>query len=254
VTKPKAADSAKEPLEDSARERAEFQLAHALPPAARSPRWHRSFNALQRRELARLGVTTDQKSRLERILPAIAYYTAQGPRLADARKPLAQLAKDARRAGSALRTLLEAHDDEARQESRQRMLEAIENLHPERCEVDPQRVSFFNRYDHREPEALRMLAALQDLETAANHAVARMPEAQTREVAHPYPVGLIEAALVAADGPQFKVSASPGTPFIDVVQACYAAARAANPGPLRAIRAYLRERNASPEKQDASRC
>jgi hypothetical protein len=253
MPKRKAVDSAKESLEDSARERAEFQLAHALPPAARSPCWHRSFDAPQHSELARLGVTTDQKSRLERILPAIAYYTAQGPKLADVRKPLAQLAKDARKAGSALRTLLEAHD-EARQEGRLRLLQAIEKLHPERCEVDPGRVSFFNRYDHREPEALRMLAALQDLETVANHAVARMPGAQTRAVAHPYPVGLIDAALVASDGPEFRVSASPGKPFFDVVAACYAAARAANPEPLLAIRAYLRERNASAQKQEASRC
>lgn len=228
-------------------EQAEFLLAHALPPAARTARWRRSFTALLRSDLARLGVTTDQQQRLERILPAIAYYAARGPTLTNVRAPLEQVAKGAHRVAQALRTLLEARD-EAGQESRMRMLEAIEALHPERCELDPARVSFYERYDHREPEALRMLAALQDLEEAAKHAVARMPESQTHPVAHAYPVRLIDAALVVEGAPIFRVTASDETPFRNVVTACYIAAGAANTDPLRAIRAYLSERNARPEK------
>jgi nucleotide-binding universal stress UspA family protein len=228
-------------------EQAEFMLAHALPPAARITRWRRNFTLPQRRELHRLGVTTDQTERLQRILPAIAYYAAQGPKLADVRAPLKQVRKDAHAAAQALRTLLEGRD-EARQEGRMRILQAIEVLHPERCEVDSARVSFFALYDHREPEALRILEALQALEAVAKHAVARIPKSQTRPVAHPYPVGLIEAALMVPGAPAFRVSASPGTPFRDVVAACYAAASAANTDPLRAIRAYLSECNARSKK------
>lgn len=231
----------------------EWLLAHALPPAARTAQWHRSFAKPQQREFERLGVTPDQVRRLERILPGIAYYVAQGPALAKVRAPLVKLAKDAHKVASALRTLLEAHDElyeirETKEESRLRLLQAIEARHPERCEVDPKRVSFFEKYDHREPEALRMLAVLDDLEKAAKHAVERMPKEQTHKAAHAYPVRLIVAALEAGGEAAFLISASPGTPFLDVVAACYAAACPTSANPLRAVRAYLHNRNASLKK------
>ena len=227
-------------------EEATHLLAHALPSPARAARWRRTFTVEHRSELRQLGVTDAQAERLERILPAIAYCAAQGPRLADVRAPLVQLGKDAHKAANALRTLLEARD-EARQEGRMRMLETIEALHPERCEVDPARVSFFHSYDHREPEALRMLAALQDLEAVAKRAVERMPKSQTRAVAHHYPVALIDAAL-SVDGPAFTVSASAGSAFRDVATVCFATARQGEAEPLRAIRAYLSARNGSRKK------
>jgi hypothetical protein len=227
-------------------EEAELLLARALPPPARTGRWRRSFTAHQRRELARLDVTTEQEGRLQRILPAIAFFTTQGPKLADVRAHLMQVRKDAHAAAQALRTLLEGRDD-TREEGRIRIFQAIEALHPERCEVDPTQVSVWARYNHREPEAWRMLEALQALEAVAKNAVARMPKSQTRPIAHPYPVSLIKAAMTVPDAPAFRVSASPGTPFRDVVATCYAAAGAANTDPLRAIRAYLREHNASPK-------
>lgn len=224
-------------------EQAAFLLAHALPPEARKDCWQRKFTRAHRSDLKRLGVTDTQAERLARILPAIAYYGTPGPSLAAARTPLVILAADAHKAAAALRVVLEGRD-EAMQESRGRLLQAIESLHPERCEVDPARVSFFHRYDHREPEASRLLAALQDVEKAAEHALARMPKAQTRAVAHPYPVALIDAAL-SVDGQPFRVSASAESKFRRVAALCYVAA--GHGEPLRAIRAYLRERNASPE-------
>ncbi len=224
-------------------EQAAFVLAHVWAPRRVEERWKRTFTDKHHRELKRLGLTDAQVERLERILPAIVYYTAKGPRLADARKPLVKLATDAHKAAAALRVVLEGRDD-ATQESRGGLLHAIEALHPDRCEVDPARVSSFHPYDHREPEAQRMLAALQDLKAVAEHAVARMPKAQTRAVAHVWPIKLIDAALTAADGPAVPVSASIASTFREVATLCYDAA--GHGEPLRAIRAYLR--NASPEK------
>lgn len=226
-------------------EQAAFLLSHALPPDARKPKWQRAFAGSHRRELTGLDVSTAQVERLERILPAIACYAATGPRLADARAPLVKVGADADKAAKSLRVMLEGAAD-AMQESRLRFLQAIEALHPERTMVDPQRAGrTFHTYDHREPEALRLLAALQDVVRAAQHAVERMPAEQTRKVAHHYPVALIEAAL-SLDGPQFNVSASPASRFFDVVTACYGAAGQGEP--LRAVRAYLQHRNSSPEK------
>jgi len=222
--------------------RAAFLLKNALPPDARKPCWQRSFTPAHRRELKRLGVTLAQVDRLQRILPAIACYGTAGPSLAAARAPLVKLAADAHKAAAALRVVFEPRDD-AMQESRGRLLQSIEAQHPERCEVDPARVSFFHSYDHREPEALRLLAALHDVEQVARLAADGMPKAQTRLVAHPYPVHLIDAAL-SVDGPAVPVSASPGCPFIEIATLCYAAAGFGEP--LRAIRACLR--NTSPQK------
>ncbi len=227
-------------------EQAALLLAHALPPEARKDCWQRKFTPAHRSDLAHLGVTDTQAERLARILPAIAYYTAQGPSLAAARTPLVKLAADAHKAAAALRVVLEGRD-EAMQESRGRLLQALEALHSERCKVDPARVSFFHRYDHREPEALRMLAALQDVEKAAEHALARMPKAQTRAVAHPYPVALIDAAL-SVDGPSVKPSESAGSPFREIAATCYSSAGVTRGEPLRALRAYLLALNGSPEK------
>ncbi len=224
-------------------QQAQHLLAHALPPDARTDCWRRTFTDAQKRELHRLH-TPAQTERLERILPAIAYYTAQGPRLADARAPLVKLATDAHKAAAALRVLLDA-SDEAMQESRLRLLESIDAQHPERCPVDPARVSFFHRYDRREPEALRLLATLQDVELAASHAVECMPKEQTRAVAHTFPVELIHAAL-SVDGPAVHVSASPACPFIEIATLCYDAAGTGDP--VRAIRAHLRQMQRQPKK------
>ena len=229
-------------------EQAEHLLKHALPPDARKAIWRRTFSADSCRELERLGVTTGQRERLERMLPAVAYYAAPGPRLADARAPLRKLAADAHKAAAALRVVLERRDDAAVVESRRRLLQAIEGRHPERCRLDPARVSTWEPYDHRKPEALRMLAALQDVEDAARHALAAMPKSQTRAAAHPYPVALIDAALVAAGGKVFPPSASPAAPFLGVAAACYAAAGAPTAEPLRPVRAFLSERNGSLKK------
>ena len=230
-------------------EEAAFLLANALPPSARHPRFRRGFNEAQRNELARLGCTPQQAERLQRILPAIAYYSEAGPALADVRATLAQLGKDAHKATSTLRSLLDAPEHElARDEARLRLLEALAAMHPDRCEVNPQRVSTFHRYDSRLDEARRLLAALADVAAAADHARERMRGApQTRAVAHRYPAALIDAAL-SVDGPQVAPSASAGSPFREIAAVCYAAAGATNADPVRAIRDYLRACNSSPEK------
>jgi len=224
-------------------EQAARVLAHALPPDARKPEWRRTFSTDDRAELTRLEVSDAQADRLERILPAIAYYNAQGPSLSAARAPLSKLSAHANKAAAELRLILTDRRP-ARQESRGRLLQSLEMLHPERCEVDASRVTVFHPYDHREPEALRLLAALRDLEQAAQHAIARMPRAQTRRVAHAYPVELIDAAL-SRDGPAFTPSESAGAAFREIVAVCYEAAGVKGE-PLRAIRSYLRALNASP--------
>lgn len=229
-------------------ESAEFLLAHALSPAARHDRFRRSFDASHRKELVRFGVTPAQMERLERILPAIAYYTAQGPRLADVNVLLGRLAKDAHKASTALRTLLDAPEHEqARDEARDLLLDALAEIHPERCEIDPQRVSFFHRYDPRKEEARRLLGALADVESAANRACERSSTAeQTRAKSHAYPVELIDAAL-SVDGPQVPPSESVGSAFFEIAGICYAVARGTSIEPLRAIRAYLSALNSRPE-------
>lgn len=70
---------------------------------------------------------------------------------------------------------------------------------------------------------------------------------QTRTVAHTYPVRLIEAAL-NLHGDVVAPSESEGSPFRVIVEYCYTAANVPNSDPLRAIRAFLQELNASPEK------
>lgn len=228
-------------------ESAEFLLAHALPPAARHDRFRRSFDAHHRRELVRFGVTPAQRERLERILPAIAYYADQGPGLGDVKKLLERLAKDAHAACTALRTLLDAPEHEqAHDEARLRLFEALSELHPGRCEIDPQRVSFFHRYDPREDEARRLLGALADVESAASRARERSPTEQTRARSHAYPVELIDAAL-SLDGPQVPPSESVGSPFFEIAGICYAVARGSGPAPARAIRTYLQALNSRSE-------
>lgn len=233
------------PPDTDPREQAARLLAHALPPSARHPRFARTFTKAQRGDLARLGCTDAQVERLARILPAIARYDAQGPSLAAARAPLRKLAAEAHKAAAALRVVLDAHD-EATQESRTRLLQALAALQPARCEADPERTSLRKRHDGREVEARRLLAAVQDVEQAAQHAIECMPTAQSRAVAHPFPVGLIAAAL-DVDGPQVPCSASAGSPFRRIASVCYQAAGVARE-PVRAIREHLKACNGRPEK------
>ena len=212
---------------------AKHLLAHALPPAARHARFKRTFDLRARSALLNCGCTDVQIERLERILPAIAYYTEAGPKLADVRALLANLAAQAHAADSALRTLLDAPEHEgARGEARLRLLEALAKLYPERFEIE--RWSVFSPED----EARRLLAAIADVASAAEHARERMPAAQTRAVAHAYPVALIDAAL-SLDGPQVKPSASAGSKFRRIASVCYRAGLGGNVTPLRAIREYL---------------
>ena len=219
-------------------EKAGHLLAH-LPRGAAQARFKRSFDLRARSALLNCGCTDAQIERLERILPGIAYYTEAGPRLVDVRALLANLAAQAHAADSALRMLLDAPEQEgARGEARLRLLEGLAKLYPDRCQIDPRRASFFHRYDEREAEARRLLAAIDDVVAAADHARERMPKAQTRAVAHPYPVALIDAA-VNLDGPQVRPSASAASKFRRIADICYTAALGSTTTPLRAIREHL---------------
>lgn len=220
---------------------AKHLLAHALPPAARHERFRRGFDQCARFALLHCGCNDAQIERLQGILPAIAYYAEAGPKLADVRAHLADAARKARAAASSLRALLDAPEhEEARSEARDRLLEALaEVLRPERCQIDPRRVSFFHHYDEREDEARRLLGALADVVAAVDHARERMPNAQTRAVAHWYPLALIDAAL-SVDGPSLPPSESAASKFREIAGYCYSAARVANPDPQAAIRRYLK--------------
>ena len=229
-------------------EQAAHLLAHALRLSARHPRFRRDFTPPQRKELARLGCTPQQVERLQRILPAIARDAEAGPKLADVRTHLADAARKAHAAAASLRALLDAPECElARDEARLRMLEALLELHPERCERDAAKAatgSFGDhprtRYDPRLDEARRLLAAIDDVAHAADHARERMRGApQTRMQAHPDPVALIDAAL-NMDGPQVRPSESAASPFREIVRLCYGAARVKNADPQAAIRRYLK--------------
>ena len=227
-------------------EQAAHLLAHALTEAAKHPRFRRDFTPAQRKELARLGCTPQQVERLQRILPAIAYYAEAGPKLADVRALLANLAAQAHAAESALRTLLDAPEhEEARWEARDRLLEALAERHPERCQRDPQRVSFssperYSAHPERMSEARRLVAAIDDVAHAADHARERMRGApQTRMQAYPYAVALLDAAL-SLDGATVTPSESAASAFREIVGICCRAARVKTDDPLRAIRTYLK--------------
>jgi len=222
-------------------------LQHALPPGARTLRFARAFSRDSRVDLGRLGVTDAQVTRLERILPAIAHYTQQGPTLAAARRPLTQLADAISTAESRMRSVLAAPpDDEARTESRGRFLESVETIFPNRCPlISP---TFHEpRPEDGLPEAQRLASALQDIGRAVDEALKSMPRKQTRPVAHGYPISLIHAALNVDGTHVFNPSASANSPFRNVVGICYEAAGVANADPLRAIRAFVQQR---PSKQN----
>ncbi len=220
-------------------EKAGHLLAYALPPAARHARFRRTFDKRARSALLNCGCNDAQIERLQRILPAIAYYSEAGPRLADVRAMLAGVAAQAHAAARGLRAIMDAPEhEEARGEARLRLLEGLAKLYPDRCQIDPRRASFFHRYDEREAEARRLLAAIDDVVAAADHARERMPKAQTRAVAHPYPVALIDAA-VNLDGPQVRPSASAASKFRRIADICYTAALGSTTTPLRAIREHL---------------
>lgn len=221
-------------------EKARHLLAHALPPDARQERFKRSFDKRAHSALQNCGCNDARIERLQRILPAIAYYHEAGPRLADVREQLADVAARTHAAASSLRALLDVpKHEEASDEARGWLLQALAERHPERCERDPQRVSFHQRHDPREDEARRLLAAIDDVATAAQHAGKRMSKApQTRAVAHGYPVELIDAAL-SVDGLTVPVSATKGSMFLRIAGVCYRAALGSNATPLRAIRSYL---------------
>lgn len=210
-------------------EAAQHLLAHPLLPDGPQDRFRRSFNAVQRTTLARLGCTSEQVARLQSILPGIAFHCEGPPRMADARKYLADAATKAHEAASAWRALLDAPEYEfARGEARERLLLALAGQRS-------------IRYHEREDEARRLLAAINALASAADHARERMPTAQTRKVAPWYPLALIDAAL-SADDPTVQPSASETSKFREIVGVCYAAASVENENPLRAIRTYLKER------------
>ncbi len=210
-------------------EQARHLLAQAMLPDGQHARFRRDFTEAQRKELVRLGRTPQQFERLQRILPGIAYYCEAAPRMADVREHLADAAAKAHEAASSLRALLDAPECElARGEARECLLLALAGQRS-------------IRYHEREGEARRLLAAIDDVASAADHARKRMPKAQTRQVAPWYPLALIDAAL-SVDGPTVPPSASEALPFREIVGVCYDAARVENPDPLRAIRNYLKER------------
>ena len=209
-------------------------LAQAVVPDEQLARLRRGFTKAQRSALARLGCTPAQIERLQRMLPHVAYFCETGPRLADTSAPLDALAADTRAAAASLRALLDAPGHElARGEARGWLLHALAM----------QRVSSipYIPYDKMEDEARRLLAAIDDVATAAKRAHKRLPKAQTRPVAHWYPLALIDAAL-SVDGPPVKPSASADSAFRKIAGISYSAARAENADPLRAIRSYLKER------------
>ena len=231
-----------------ASERKSYQdlLDHALPPPARDPRYERSFSDTYRNDLHKLwGCTDKQIDRLQRILPAIAYYDEQGPALADVRKLLVQIAKYTDRVAGDMSALLKAPEeapeyDRTRDEARMRLLQAISKLYPERCEVDPSRVSRWQSYDPCMEEAQRLLTTLQDVAKAAKHAHTQCKQ-QTRVVAHTYPITLINAALNVDGPPIIRVSES--GPFFEIAYICYQAVGVQGE-PRVAIRKYLHLLNA----------
>ena len=228
-------------------EKAGHLLAHALTAAAQHARFRRTFDKRARSALLNCGCNDAQIERLQRILAAIAYYSEAGPRLADVRAMLAGVAAQAHAAAGGLRAIMDAPEhEEARDEARLRMLEALLELHPERCERDAAKAATIGfgdnprtRYDPRLDEARRLLAAIADVARAADHAREGMRGApQTRKRTEWYPVALIDAGLSVA-GPTVPLSATKDSQFLRIAQVCYAAALGSKSKPLRAIRAYL---------------
>ena len=225
---------------------AEFLLRHALPDSARADRFKRTFDKKDRSALLNSGCSDAQIVRLARIIPAIAYCAEPAPRLADVCALLADLGKAIEAGAATLRALLDAPDGGAGEEAHGRLLDSILRLHPDRCESNPRhaRGFFEKRIDEREIEARRLLSVMVEVQAIAEDARQHVPGGQTRKRIVPYPVALIDAAL-SLDGPQF--SPSERDPFVRITGICYRAA-GIHSTPLRTIRLYLSERNASPEK------
>ncbi len=224
------------------RETAEHVLKHAKL-ACPSPEYRKpQFDKRDRADLLNAGCSDAQIGRLQRVLPGIAHSKAPQVPLADVRAVLsaAQAALD--RATRSVLSILDAPDhDEAPDEARVFLLTSTGKLFPERCKLDPQRVSFFEpkaqRYDERADELRRLLSAVADLRAVAALSLDRLAHApQSRPVSPGYPIALIMAAL-SVDGPSFIVSERRGTSFERVAARCYAAAGAGSP--TRAIRAWL---------------
>ena len=195
-----------------------------------------------------MGVTSDQLKRLEVALRVIAHYSVPAPALADVRAPLDDLVEKARATASSLESILKAPVQEgARMEAKGRLLQSIFMLHPDRCISDGRGTDFFERTDDREDEAIRLLHKLRELEEVAKHARKHMPATASRSVAHWYPIAYIHEALrhgwvksTLSRREPIPASASSTSPFRRIAGICYAAAKAPNHDPERAIRAYLK--------------
>lgn len=233
----------------------------SIPPGARDSHFARAFSKAQRTELKRLGVNGDQQKRLEVALRVIAYYSVPAPALADVRAPLDDLIEKARAASSSLESILKAPAQEgARVEARGRLLQSIFSLYPDRCTSNGQVTDFFERPDDREAEATRLLGKLREVEEVAKHARKHMPANASRSIAHPYPIAYIHEALrygwwrsTLDRNEPIPVSVSSTSPFRRIVGVCYAAAKAPNHDPERAIRAYLKTLDASQDKSTKKR-
>lgn len=233
-------------------ERAAFDLKHALPGAATQPRFRRTFATRYRSALLNAGCSDAQIDRLEcTALTGITYYAEPVPRLRDVRTLLADLSKTMTVAADTLRHLLDAPPGGAGEEAHGRLLDSILRLYPDRCTLKPEHATGFfeKRIDEREIEVRRLLSVMVEVQTIVRDARQHVPKGQTRAQAHWRPVSLIDVCL-SLDGPQFTPSES--GPFARIVNTCYRAAGISTE-PLRAIRAYLRRLNASPEKNDPSR-
>ena len=232
-----------------------------IPPGARGQSFARAFSKVQRQELKGLGVTNDQLVRLEAALRVIAYYSVPAPSLAEVREPLDELIDRARAAASSLESLLRAPEQEAaRAEAKGRFLQSVYALHPDRCFPDGQSVDFFARRDGREQEAVRLLGKLREVEEVAAHARKQMPATASRSVAHWYPIAYIHEALrhgwvksTLSRREPIPASASVTSPFRRIAGICYAAAKAPNHDPERAIRAYLKTLDAGTKNSTKKR-
>ena len=89
-------------------ERADSVLRNALPPSARHRRFARTFSSANLQDLRGMNLTKFQIERLARILPAIAYYIAPGPNVADVRDTLFELSDSLSVSRDKLEKLLQA--------------------------------------------------------------------------------------------------------------------------------------------------
>jgi len=230
---------------------------------ARDDRYKRAFTTAQRRDLKqRLSVNDKQLQGLEVALRVVAHYTEAGAGLVEVRAPLRTLAKKAKETAMALESLLKAPATEsARSEARLRLLESVDILHPKRAAVDPMKPgsTFFHDYDEREEEAKRIHAIVAELDAIAEHALARMPKAQTHAAAHTHPIWYIHEVLnfgFSSEVPlprlPFPASSSKTSNFREIVGICYQAAKAPTSDPERAIKAFIKQqRDDSQKKQEA---